>query len=269
MSVPTRNNVTITGRGQKPLIFAHGFGCDQHMWRFVAPAFADDYKIVLFDHVGAGQSDLSAYSATKYSTLAGYADDLLEICQALDLVGGTFVGHSVSAMIGILAAIKEPDRFEQLILVAPSPCYINDGDYIGGFSRADIDGLLDAMDSNYLGWSSTLAPAIMGNPEHPELGAELVNSFCRTDPAIAKQFARVTFLSDNRADLPNVKPRCLILQCSNDIIAPLTVGQYLHRVLPTNELVLLQATGHCPNLSAPVETIATLKAFLYSGLQID
>jgi sigma-B regulation protein RsbQ len=257
-----RNNVTISGRGRTPMIFAHGFGCDQHMWRWVAPAFEDDYKVILFDHVGAGQSDLTAYDHTKYSSLAGYADDLLEICHELDVSEGIFVGHSVSSMIGVLAAIKAPARFAKLVLIGPSPCYINDGDYVGGFSKADIAELLDSMDSNYLGWSSTMAPAIMGNPEQPALGEELTNSFCRTDPTIAKQFAQVTFLSDNRADLPKLRTPALILQCSHDAIAPEVVGHYLHRTLAHSQLVLMEASGHCPNLSAPDETIAAIKAFL-------
>jgi sigma-B regulation protein RsbQ len=262
MSVLKRNNVTISGRGQKPMLFAHGFGCDQHMWRFVAPAFADDYKVILFDHVGAGQSDLAAYNHTRYSSLAGYADDVLDICRELGVMSGIFVGHSVSAMIGVLAAIKEPERFEQLVLIGPSPCYINDSDYIGGFARADIEALLDFLDSNYLGWSSAMAPTIMSNPDRPELAEELENSFCRTDPEIAKQFARVTFLSDNRADLPKLKTRSLILQCAQDVIAPEAVGHYLHQTLADSQLVMMQATGHCPNLSAPDETIAAMKAFL-------
>jgi sigma-B regulation protein RsbQ len=265
MSILKRNNVTISGRGRTPMIFAHGFGCDQHMWRFVAPAFADDYKLILYDHMGAGRSDLSAYDRTKYSSIHGYADDLLEICRALDVKGGIFVGHSVSAMIGVLAAIKEPEHFAKLVLIGPSPCYVNDGDYVGGFSREDIEGLLDSLDSNYLGWSSAMAPVIMGNPEHPELGEELANSFCRTDPEIAKQFARVTFLSDNRADLPRLQIPALLLQCSADVIAPETVGQYMHRMLPNSTLMMLQATGHCPNLSAPSETIAAMRTFLDAG----
>jgi len=244
------------------MIFAHGFGCDQHMWRWVAPAFEDDYKVILFDHVGAGQSDLAAYDPAKYSSLAGYADDLLEICHELDVRNGIFVGHSVSSMIGVLAAIKAPARFAKLVLIGPSPCYINDGDYVGGFSKADIAELLDAMDSNYLGWSSTMAPAIMGNPERPALGEELTNSFCRTDPTIAKQFAQVTFLSDNRADLPKLRTPALILQCSHDAIAPEAVGHYLHRTLADSQLVMMKASGHCPNLSAPDETIAAIKTFL-------
>jgi sigma-B regulation protein RsbQ len=262
VSVLERNNVTVSGRGHRPMIFAHGFGCDQHMWRFVAPAFEDDYRIILFDHVGAGHSDLRAYSRSKYDSLQGYADDVLEICDALGVADGIFVGHSVSAMIGVLAANKEPGRFAKLVLIGPSPRYIDDHDYVGGFSREDIEGLLDSLDSNYLGWSQAMAPAIMGNSDRPELGAELTNSFCRTDPDIARHFARVTFLSDNRADLQNVHASALILQCSHDAIAPEAVGHYVHRALPQSRLVLMRATGHCPNLSAPEETIGAIRAFL-------
>lgn len=243
-------------------MFAHGFGCDQHMWRFVAPTFEQDYKVILFDHVGAGQSDLSAYRRSRYNTLDGYADDVLEICRELDVRGGIFVGHSVSAMIGVLAAIKEPGRFAKLVLIGPSPRYIDDHNYVGGFARQDIEALLDFLDSNYLGWSSMLAPTIMGNPDRPELGAELANSFCRTDPEIAKHFARVTFLADNRSDLPKLKIPALILQCREDAIAPEAVGRYMHRALADSHLVMMKATGHCPNLSAPDETIAAMKAFL-------
>jgi sigma-B regulation protein RsbQ len=232
------------------------------MWRFVSPAFEDDYRVVLFDHVGAGQSDSSAYSRGKYESLQGYATDVLEICRELKITRAVYVGHSVSAMIGVLAALQEPDRFEKLVLVGPSPRYIDDEGYTGGFSREDIDGLLESLDSNYLGWSSAMAPVIMGNPDRPELGTELTNSFCRTNPQIAKHFARVTFLSDNRADLPKLKARSLILQCQEDAIAPQSVGEYVHRQLPDSELVLMKATGHCPNLSAPQETVAAIQGFL-------
>jgi sigma-B regulation protein RsbQ len=254
--------VKIFGRGTRPMIFAHGFGCDQNMWRFVTPAFEDDYRIVLFDHVGAGNSDLTAYSRNKYASLTGYAADLLEICRTEDLEHAIFVGHSVSAMIGVLAAAQETERFAHLILIGPSPRYVDQGDYVGGFSREDIDGLLDFLDSNYLGWSATMAPVIMGNPERPELAAELTSSFCRTDPQIAREFARVTFLSDNRVDLEKIRVPSLVLQCSNDAIAPASVGAYVHQHLPRSTLVQLAATGHCPNLSAPEETIAAVKAYL-------
>jgi sigma-B regulation protein RsbQ len=263
MSVLRRNNVVVSGpAGAQPMVFAHGFGCDQNMWRFVVPAFEADYRVVLFDHVGAGGSDLSAYRPAKYESLQGYADDVLEICRELELERVVFVGHSVSAMIGVLAANAEPERFDALVLVGPSPRYLDDEGYVGGFSGEDVAGLLESLDSNYLGWSSAMAPVIMGNPERPELGEELTNSFCRTDPEIARQFARVTFLSDNRDDLPRVRTRTLVLQCSEDVIAPRLVGEHVHRQIAGSELVLLDATGHCPNLSAPDETVAAIKAFL-------
>jgi sigma-B regulation protein RsbQ len=246
------------------MVFAHGFGCDQNMWRFVAPAFEDDYKVVRFDYLGHGLSDRSAYDRSRYATLDGYAQDLLEICEELSLTDAVFVGHSVSSIIGLLAAAKAPERFDRLVLIGPSPRYVNDGDYVGGFTREQIDGLLDLLDSNHLGWSSAMAPVIMGNPQRPALGEELTNSFCRTDPEVAKQFARVTFLSDNREDLPKGNTKSLILQCKEDAIAPLSVGQYVHRHLPRSEMVILDATGHCPHLSAPDATIAAIKAFLAS-----
>jgi len=261
--VITRNNVKISGRGTQPMLFAHGFGCDQHMWRFVAPAFEADYRVVLFDYVGAGKSDLAAYDPQRYSALGGYAQDVLDVIHALDLHDVIFVGHSVSSMIGVLAANREPYRFEQLILIGPSPRYINDPpDYVGGFERADIEGLLDMMDRNYIGWANFLGPAIMKNPEQPELGAELTESFCSTDPVVARRFAEATFLSDNRADLPQVKVPTLLLQCSEDMIAPDAVGEYLHHSLPGSTLRRLAAVGHCPHMSAPEETIAAIRDFL-------
>jgi sigma-B regulation protein RsbQ len=258
-----RNNVMVAGRPDgPPMLFAHGFGCDLNMWRHVTPAFEDTHRIVLFDHVGAGGSDLTAYDQDKYSSLRGYASDILEICAALDLQDVVFVGHSVSAMMGVLAANREPGRFAKLVLVGPSPRYIDDGDYTGGFSAADIEGLLDSLDSNYLGWSSTMAPVIMGNSDRPELGEELTNSFCRTDPEIARHFARVTFTSDNRADLSTVQVPTLILQCAQDAIAPAAVGAYVNEQVAGSTLVTLDATGHCPNLSAPEQTVAAIRSFL-------
>jgi sigma-B regulation protein RsbQ len=227
----------------------------------VAPAFADDHRIVLFDHVGAGGSDLSAYDAQKYASLDGYATDVLELCAELDLREVVFVGHSVSAMIGVLAANREPERFAKLVLVGPSPRYLDDDGYVGGFGADDIEELLESLESNYLGWSTAMAPVIMGRPDRPELGAELTESFCRTEPSIARHFARVTFLSDNRADLAAVRVPTLVLQCSSDVIAPLEVGDFVHRAVPDSRLVVMRATGHCPNLSAPEETVAALKAF--------
>jgi sigma-B regulation protein RsbQ len=258
-----RNNVRVSGHGHPPMLFAHGFGCDQNMWRFVAPAFEDTHRVVLFDHVGAGQSDLSAYDRTKYATLDGYATDVLEICRDLQLSDVIFVGHSVSAMIGVLAANREPNRFQALVLVGPSPRYIDEGDYVGGFSRPDIEGLLSSLDSNYLGWSSSIAPVIMGNADRPELGRELTNSFCRTDPEIAAHFARVTFFSDNRQDLGAVRTPTLILQCAEDVIAPHAVGEYVAHHIPGSQLVLMNATGHCPNLSAPDETVEAIRGFIH------
>ncbi|MEV3925690.1 alpha/beta fold hydrolase [Actinomadura coerulea] len=263
MSALSRNNVQDLGRrSAQPMIFAHGFGCDQTMWRLTAPAFEADHRVVLFDHVGLGNSDVAAYSADRYGTLDAYADDVLDIVHELDLHDVVFVGHSVSAMIGVLAANREPDRFARLVLVGPSPRYVDDGDYVGGFTGADITELLESLESNFLGWSSRMGPLIMGNPQRPELGQELTNSFCRTDPDIMRQFARVTFLSDNRVDLPVLNVPTLVLQCSEDIIAPEAVGDYVHAAIPGSELVRLRATGHCPNLSAPEETIAAIKAFL-------
>jgi sigma-B regulation protein RsbQ len=261
--VVERNNVSLHGKvGAQPMLFAHGFGCDQNMWRYVWPAFADDHRIVLFDHVGAGGSDAAAYDRRKYGTLGGYAADVLEICRELELHDVIFVGHSVSSMIGVLAAAEDPERFAKLVLIGPSPRYVDDADYTGGFTTDDIEGLLESLDSNYLGWAHTYAPVIMGREDRPDLGDELTGSFCRTDPAIARHFARVTFLSDNRDDLGRVRTPSLVLQCRDDIIAPVSVGEYVHRNLSGSELVLMDATGHCPNLSAPEETVAAMRAFL-------
>jgi sigma-B regulation protein RsbQ len=263
MTALERNNVVEHGpRDGRPMVFAHGFGCDQNMWRFVWPEFADHHRVVLFDHVGAGGSDASAFDRDRYDSLQGYADDVLEICHELDLTDVVFVGHSVSAMIGALAAAAEPERFGRLVLVGPSPRYIDDDGYTGGFTHEDIEGLLASMDSNYLGWSGAMAPVIMGNADRPELGDELTNSFCRADPDIARHFARVTFMSDNRADLERVRTPSLVLQCADDVIAPDAVGEYVDRQLPDSRLVRLSATGHCPNLSAPEETVGAIEAFL-------
>jgi sigma-B regulation protein RsbQ len=244
------------------MVFAHGFGCDQNMWRFVAPAFENDFKVVLFDHVGAGHSDLAAYNPRKYSTLSGYADDVVEIGRDLKLKDAVFVGHSVSAMIGVLASLKAPGMFGRMVLVGPSARYVDDGDYVGGFSEKQIAELLEFLEDNHMGWSTAMAPSIMGNPDRPELREELTNSFCRTDPEIAKAFARVTFTSDNRADLPKVSVPTLILQCKEDIIASTEVGEFVHRQIPGSKIVVLDATGHCPNLSAPKEVITAMQAFV-------
>lgn len=262
MGVIERNHVVVTGTiGAQPMLFAHGFGCDQAMWRHVAPAFAD-FQTVCFDHVGSGRSDASAYDPERYATLDGYATDVLDICGALALRDVIFVGHSVAAMIGVLAVNREPGRFDKLVLVGPSPRYIDDDGYVGGFSPADIDELLASLDDNYLGWSQAMAPVIMGNADRGELAAELTESFCRTDPTIAKRFARATFLSDNRADLARVAVRTLVLQCRQDVIAPVEVGRFVHEAIADSELVILDATGHCPNLSAPAATIEAIADFV-------
>jgi sigma-B regulation protein RsbQ len=263
MNASERHNVTVTGRPDgQAMVFAHGFGCDQNMWRFVAPAFEDDFRVVVFDLAGAGGADPTAYDAERHGSLEGYAADVVEICRELGVENGIFVGHSVSSMIGVLADRANPTLFEKLVLVSPSPRYINDADYVGGFTESDIRELLDSLDSNYLGWSSAMAPVIMGNPDRPELGAELTASFCRTDPAVARRFAEVTFLSDNRADLASVQTPSLILQCTNDAIAPVSVGEYVARTMPNGSLVMLDATGHCPNLSAPEATVDAIAAFV-------
>ncbi len=262
MSVRRRNNIREAGSGERAMVFAHGFGCDQTMWRFVAPAFADGFRTVLFDHVGAGRSDAAAFDPAKYASLGGYADDVVEIGRELGLRNAVFVGHSVSAMIGVLASIRAPDLFASLVLVCPSPRYIDAPGYRGGFTAEDIDNLLDSLADNYMGWSATMAPMIMGNPDHPELGEELTDSFCRTDPEIARAFARATFTADNRRDLPMVQARTLILQCREDAIAPQTVGEYVRDAIPGSELVVLDATGHCPNLSAPAKVVAAMRPFV-------
>lgn len=262
MNVRSRNNVVVTGDPDGPVVMlAHGFGCDQNLWRLVAPVLARDHQVVLFDHVGAGGSDLSAWDPRRYAVLHGYAQDVLDLCAGLQLREVVFVGHSVSAMIGVLAANRAPERFAKLVLLAPSPRYLDDGDYHGGFTTADIDELLESLDSNYLGWSASMAPVIMGNPDRPELGQELTDSFCRTDPAIASVFARTTFLSDNRADLAEVTVPTLIIECAQDIIAPRQVGAYVHARIPGSRLVTLDATGHCPQLSAPEATAEAILSF--------
>lgn len=261
-AIRERNNVKVFGKGTQPMLFAHGFGCDQNMWRFITPAFEKDYKIILFDYVGAGKSDITAYNPERYASLQGYAKDILEICGELQLANVIFVGHSVSSMIGLLAAIEEPSYFERLIMVGPSACYINDENYKGGFEKKDIEGLLETMEKNYIGWANFLAPKIMDNSDRPHLGQELTESFCSTDPVIARQFAEATFFSDNRKDLKKIKIPSLILQCSEDIIAPQEVGEYLSKNLKNSTLRIMKATGHCPHMSAPEETISLIREYL-------
>ncbi|MEU9098454.1 alpha/beta hydrolase [Streptomyces sp. NPDC048361] len=265
MDIARRNNVTVTGNPQgRPVVLAHGFGCDQNMWRLTVPALADDYRVVLFDYVGSGRSDASAFSEDRYGSLHGYARDVVEVCEELDLRDAIFVGHSVSAMIGVLAAERAPERIGALVMVAPSPCYIDDDGYRGGFSAEDIDELLMSLESNYLGWSAVMAPVIMGHEDRPELGEELKNSFCATDPDMARVFARTTFLSDSRNDLKTVTVPTLVLECLQDAIAPREVGAFVHKAIPGSTLVTLDATGHCPHLSAPEATNEAIRSFLVS-----
>lgn len=263
MAVRTRNDVRVTGRdGARPMVFAHGYGCDQNMWRFLTPDFEANHQVVTFEHVGFGNSDLSAYDPARYDSLRGYADDVVEVMADLGLTDAVFVGHSVSAMIGVLAHQRAPELFGAMVMVGPSARYVDDGNYVGGFSRAQIRDLLDNLDANHLGWSTAMAPVIMANPDRPELTDELTNSFCRTDPDVARQFARVSFLSDNRADLPGLSVPTLVLQCTDDVIAPVTAGRYVAAHLPDATFVQLAATGHCPHLSAPEETSAAIRRWL-------
>lgn len=262
MDVLRRNNVIVSGRGTRAMMFAHGYGCDLMAWNAVVPAFEADWRVVLFDHVGAGGSDLSAYDKGKYGSLAGYAADVGEVMEALDLEDAIFVGHSMAAIVGMLAAIEQPRRFASLVMVCPSPCFLNDGDYVGGFTREDVDGMLEVLDANFLGWSRAMAPAIMGNAERPELGDTLASSFCRTDPDIARDWARTVFLADYRADVPRCRTRSLVLQTGEDVVAPVAVGEWTAKHLPDAEYVLMAATGHCPHMSAPAETIAAIRRFL-------
>jgi sigma-B regulation protein RsbQ len=255
-------NIKISGKGNRVMLFAHGFGCDQNMWRYVTPAFEEEYKIVVFDYIGHGKSDLSAYNPEKYSSLSGYADDILAIAEGLELKDIIFVGHSVSSVIGLIAAVKKPELFSHMIMVGPSPRYLNDTNYVGGFEKKDILDLLDTMEKNYIGWANFLAPAVMKNPESPALAEELKESFCSTDPVVARQFAEVTFLSDNRNDLSKLKVPSLILQCSDDLIAPTEVGKYMHDKIAGSTLHHLKATGHCPHMSAPEETIEAIQNYL-------
>lgn len=261
-----RNNIHISGKGSQAIIFAHGFGCDQNMWRFITPAFEKDHRIILFDHVGSGKSDQSAYDFEKYNSLEGYAEDLIKICEELNLENVIFVGHSVGSIIGAIASLERPDIFKKLIMIGPSPCYINKNGYFGGFSKEDIDELIETLESNYLGWSNYITPVIIGNPDKPEFSEELKNSFCSMNPKIAKHFAKVTFLSDNRDDLSRVLTPSLIIQCHPDVIAPLKVGEFVHESMPKSWYKLLDTSGHCPHLTAPNQVITAMKNFLNTDL---
>ena len=263
VSVRTRNDVRVSGTpGARPMVFAHGYGCGQDMWRYVAPAFEADHQVVTFDHVGFGASDLAAHDPVRHGSLRGYAADVVDVLTELDLIDAVFVGHSVSAMIGVLASALAPERIGAMVMVGPSARYVDDGDYVGGFTRTQIRDLLESLDANHLGWSVAMAPQVMGNPDRPELAAELTTAFCRTDPDVARQFARISFLSDNRADLAGVDVPTLVLQCAEDVIAPVTAGRHVHEQVAGSTFVQLAATGHCPRLSAPEETSAAIRAWL-------
>lgn len=261
-SVLIRNNVVAAGDGTA-MIFGHGFGGDQRMWRFIHPAFDNFYRTILFDYVGSGGSDFAAYDSERYSSLEGYATDLLEICEALDIRDAVYVGHSFGSMVGIAAAIREPTYFSQLILLAPNACFINDPpDYIGGLELEDVVDLLSLMERNMTEWANFLAPVAMGNADRPELSEELAATFCANDPTILRRFAKVAFLSDNRSLLPSCPTPSLVLQCRDDSIAPPSVGEFICREIPRCQLRQMQATGHCPHLSHPVETIRLIKEYL-------
>lgn len=257
-----KNNINIFGKGTQPMLFAHGYGCNQEMWRLVTPAFEEDYQIHLFDHVGSGESQVEKYDFSKYKSLQGYADDLIDICDSLSLKRSVLVAHSVSSMIATLAAVSRPDLFDKLIMIGPSPRYINEGEYFGGFDQQDIDELIETLESNYLGWSSFITPVIVGNPEKEEYSNELHTSFCSMDPAIAKHFAKVTFTGDNRQDLQKLKTPTLIIQTHPDVIAPKEVGNYVHSQISNSELVQLDCSGHCPHLTAPDLVIEAIRNFL-------
>jgi sigma-B regulation protein RsbQ len=262
-TIQRRNNICISGQGDRPLMFVHGLGCDQRMWRYVAPTFEPDYQVIKIDLVGCGQSELAAFNPDRYSKLEGYAQDILEAIEALDLHDLTFVGHSVSSMLGAIAAIRQPERFSKLIMVAPSPCYLNHPpDYLGGFDREDIEELIDMMDKNYMGWASFLAPLAMGNSDAPQLAQELEHSFCSTDPITAKSFAKATFYSDCRPLLPKIVTPCLVLQCAEDALVPEQIGKYLHHNIPNSTYIKMEATGHCPHLSNPVETATMIRNYI-------
>ena len=261
-TIRQRNNVKISGEGAKTIIFAHGFGCDQNMWRWTAPAFEKDYRVVLFDYVGSGQSDISKYDKDKYDSLQGYVQDVLDICDELQLEDAVFVGHSVSAMIGMMAAIERPESFDKLIMIGPSPCYMNKPPYFGGFEKEELHGLIDLLDKNYIGWAKGFAAMVMANEERPSLAQELMMSICSTDPVIARQFAIATFFSDYRHELQKVSVPALIIQCSDDMIAPAAVGEFVHLHIPNSTLKVMDAAGHCPHLSHPEKTVELIREYL-------
>ncbi|MFJ5717921.1 alpha/beta fold hydrolase [Neobacillus sp. NPDC093127] len=263
IDVMKRNNVKVMGQGEQTIMFAHGFGCDQSMWQYIAPTFAEKYRIILFDYTGSGNSDITAYQSEKYSTLHGYMQDVLDIIEEMDLQQILFIGHSISSMIGMLAAIERPDYFDKLIMIGPSPCYLNDTDgYVGGFEQSDIKELLALMEMNFAGWASYMAPFAMDQSKDPKLTQELENSFVSTNPRIAREFAEVTFFSDYRTSVPSVTVPTLIIQCSNDSIVPIEVGEYLHKHLQNSTLQIIDARGHYPHISQPLETTEIIIDYL-------
>jgi sigma-B regulation protein RsbQ len=264
-NILTRNNVNIKGNGKQPIIFAAGFGCDQTVWNEVSKAFEPNFQVILFDYVGLGNSDINAFDIKKYSQFSGYVEDLLDVCTTLNLKDAIFVGHSVSSMIGMLASLKNPDCFSRLIMLGPSPCYLNDlPDYFGGFEKEDLMGLLELMERNYIGWANVFSSTLLNNNERSDVAKDLEDRFCSTDPTVTLAFAKACFFADNRKDLSHVKVPSLILQCSQDVIAPKEVGQYLAQHLPNSTLTYMKAIGHCPHMSDPEETILAIEAYLES-----
>ena len=261
-NIVKRNNVQITGAGENQIIFGHGFGCDQLVWKEVVKEFNDDYRIITFDYVGSGQSDKGAYSKDRYSTLDGYKQDLIDVCDSLGEGTSIFVGHSVSSMIGMLASIERPELFSKLIMIAPSPYYLNESGYQGGFDKTDIEELLELMEVNYKQWAKYLAPLIMLNENLPELAEDFEELLCSNDPQIAREFAEVTFTTDVRAELKRLLVPTLIMQPQYDAIVPNEVGHYVHKQIPQSQLVVMEAIGHNPHISHAVETSAVIKEYL-------
>lgn len=258
-----RNNVNIIGKGEKTIVFGHGLACDQKIWDTILPYFEEDYQIVLYDYVGSGDSDFSAFDTERYSTMHGYAKDLLEILEAIDVGEVIFVGHSVSAMIGILASIEKPEYFENLILIGSSPRYLNEHpNYHGGYDESDIEELITMMEMNFSGWATLAAANFMNNPDRPLLTEQLIEVYNEEDPAMMKSFAEVVFLSDHRQDLPEVTIPSLIMQCSEDSIVPLESAEYLHKHLKNSKLIVMEATGHYPQISYPEETVNTILEYI-------
>jgi len=264
-----RNNINISGKGKKPIIFAPGFGCDQTVWKDVLPAFEEDYQVILFDYVGFGGSDISAFNSVKYGKLSGYVQDVLDVCAVLDLKEAIFVGHSVSSMIGLLASNAEQSYFSHLIMIGPSPCYLNDPpDYYGGFEKEDLENLIDMMEKNYIGWANVFSSTLINNAERTDAAKELEDRFCSTDPLIATTFAKACFFTDSRQDITKAKVPSLILQCTEDIIAPKGVGEYLKRNMPNSEITYMNTSSHCPHISDPDETILSIKNYLINQTEL-